>query len=269
MKWSVFKIMASKPNEILSAAEAARLWQLYGFASPQDLVLEDLALALGIAVLDDELDSCAARLIRKGNKGVIRISTSIREAGRRRFALSHEIGHFLLHERISQLLACTEEDIQQNYKNSAHEIEASVFAANLLMPEHLFKPKCQGVFPERKFVEQLANEFMTSMTATAVRVVELSNDYCLLVVSEKGRIKWWRASPAFEGKNLWLETKIELPRNSVAAGVFHGEPAPKRPEKTDLIAWLGEVPGVYSDVIVEDVIPLTQYGQVLSLLWLP
>lgn len=228
-----------------------------------------MQVASPIAVLDDELDSCAARLIRKGNKGVIRLSTSIREPGRRRFALSHEVGHSLLHERISQLLACTEEDVQQNYKNSAAEIEASVFAANLLMPEHLFKPRCHGVFPERTLVEQLANEFMTSMTATAARAIELSDDYCLLVVSEKGRIKWWRASPAFEGKDLWVETRTELPHDSVAAGVLRGEPVPRRPEKLDLSAWLGEVPGVYSEMIVEDVIPLTQYGQVLSLLWLP
>jgi len=260
--------MVHKPNNVLAAAEANRIWSLYGLNHPEDLLLDDLAFSKGILVFDDQLDSSAARLIRRKDKGIIRVSTDVREPGRRRFAIAHEIGHFLLHEKTTQILVCTEKDLRQSYKNSPAEIEASTFAANLLMPEHLFKPQVEHAPPTKKLLEHLAAEFMTSLTATAVRCVELSDDYCIVVVSEAGRVKWWRASPSFEQHELWLDTKNVLPTQSLAAAIFRGEAAPTRPEEVDFSAWLGEVEGIDADSIVEQAIPLTGYGQVLSVLWL-
>ena len=103
--------MGAKPNKVLAAAEAIGLWKLYGFTSPKELVLEDLAMARGILVMDGKLDSAAARLVRSGDTGIVRVSHSIREPGRRRFAIAHEIGHWELHQKQSQLLACTDEDM--------------------------------------------------------------------------------------------------------------------------------------------------------------
>ena len=47
-------------------AQATRLWKLYGFATPQDIVAEDLALTLGLVVLHERLDSADARLVHNG-----------------------------------------------------------------------------------------------------------------------------------------------------------------------------------------------------------
>ncbi|MBY0261422.1 MAG: hypothetical protein K2Q20_03720, partial [Phycisphaerales bacterium] len=60
-----------------AVGEAKRVWKLYGFQTPADLVLEDLAMAMGVVVLEAKLDSADARLVRKGNRGIIRLKQDI------------------------------------------------------------------------------------------------------------------------------------------------------------------------------------------------
>lgn len=261
--------MSPKPNRALAAAEALRLWKLYGFASPKDLVLEDLAMARGILVIDGKLDSAAARLVRSGNTGIARISDRIRESGRRNFAIAHEIGHWELHRKQSHLLACTDEDMLARYGASPLEVEASIFAGSLLMPDHLFTARANGRRPTKPVIEDLCNYFGTTLTSTALRFVETSSDYYIFVLSENNRIRWWRASEAFGEHELWIENKSVVPKNSAAACFFRGEIVPSTPQPIDFNAWIGDMPEIDSDTIIEQAFPLSSYGQVISLLWLP
>lgn len=261
--------MVQKPNRILAAAEASALWKLFGFQSPKDLVIEDLAMALGIVVMDGKLDSAAARLVRSGDSGIIRLSNSIREPGRRKFAIAHEIGHWELHKKQSHLLACTDADMLARYGASPLEVEASVFAGSLLMPEDLFVECAAGRRPTPAVINELADLFGTSLTATALRFVETSNDYYVFVLSEQNRIRWWRASDSFGEHELWIENRTNVPSNSAAAAFFRGETLPSKAQAIDLRAWLGDLPGIHSDTIYEQAFPLPRYGQVVSILWLP
>lgn len=261
--------MGPKPNKVIAAAEALGLWKLYGFSSPKELVLEDLAMARGIIVMDGRLDSAAARLVRSGDTGIVRVSNRIREPGRRRFAIAHEIGHWELHKKQSQLLACTDEDMLAHYGASPLEVEASVFAGSLLMPEHLFIERVNGRRPTKAVVDDLCDYFGTTLTATALRYVETSTDYYVFVLSENNRIRWWRASESFGDHELWIENKTVLPRNSAAASFFRGDTVPTKPQHVDFPAWLGDLPGIASETVIEQAFPLPSYGQVISLLWLP
>ncbi len=262
--------MGPQPNKIISEAEAARIWTTYGFRRPQDLVLEDLALAMGVVVIDGRLDSSVARLVRSGDRGLVRVSDAIREPGRRRFAIAHELGHWILHEKVTHLLACTDADMLASYRASSLEIEASIFAGNLLMPGHLFAADIANKRPTTDLLKALADRYSTSLTATALRYVETTEDYCVFVVSENNRIRWWRASRAFGNHELWIENKTTLPRHSAAACFFRSEPVPARPLRVDLRDWLGnDLRGIDSDTVLEQAIPLTAYRQVLSMIWLP
>ncbi len=261
--------MAQKASKTLPLAEASKIWSLYSFKSPKELVLEDLAMAMNIFVVDARLDSAAARLVRKDDYGLIRVSDSLRFSGQRRFAIAHEIGHFVMHNNVSQALACTDADIRASYKSSPYEIEASTFAGALLMPHDLFAARIKGTVPATHIIKALAKEFDTSLTATALRYVETSNDYCVFVVSEKGKIRWWRASDSFGNHDLWLESRTALPRFSAAAKYFRTGEAPIEPNQIDLKDWLGELPGIHSDYVVEQAIPLPEFDQVISLIWLP
>jgi Zn-dependent peptidase ImmA (M78 family) len=261
--------MTPRPSRILSASEANGLWRLYGFGAPKELVLEDLALALGIVVLDGRLDSSLGRLVRSGETGIVRISDRIREPGRRRFVIAHEIGHWQLHKKVSHLLACTDEDMLASYKSSHHEVEASIFAGTLLMPDHLFEQKADDQRPTAPVLKGLAEYFGTSLTATALRFVEMSRDYCVFVISENNKIRWWRASESFGDHELWIENRTAVPRNSAAACFFRGEPVPPRPQRIDLRDWLGDLLSIDGDTVIEQAIPLSGYNQVLSMIWLP
>lgn len=261
--------MTPKPNKSLPLAEAARLWSLYGFKSPQELVIENLAMAMNIIVVDARLDSASARLVRQGDYGLIRVSDRLFLSGQRRFAIAHELGHFVLHKKVSQLLACTDADIRGSYRTSPFEIEASIFAGALLMPQELFETRTAKTVPTTEIIKGLADEFDTSLTATALRYVETSRDYCVVVVSENNKIRWWRASESFANHDLSIERKQALPKFSAAAAYFQNGAAPATPIEVELRDWLGDKSGIDSDYVIEQAIPLSEYGQVISLIWLP
>lgn len=258
-----------KPNKILAVAEATRLWKLYDFKTPNELVLEDLAMALGIVVIDDALDSAAARLVRNGGTGIIRISTALSETNRRRFALAHEIGHWQLHSSKSPLLACTEDDMLKQYGASPLEVEASAFAGALLMPKKLFLERVRERRPTRAVITELCEYFGTSLTATALRFVETSHDYYVFVLSEANRIRWWKASDAFGEHNLWIDSRTLLHNGSIAASFFRGDIVPVEPRHIDVCQWFDDLPHIHSNTVVEQAFPLKSYNQVISMLWLP
>ena len=259
----------TKASKTLPLAEASRIWNLYGMKSPEEMVLEDLAMAMNIFVVDARLDSAAARLVRKDNYGLIRVSDNLRHTGQRRFAIAHEIGHFQLHQKISQLLACTDSDVRASYRSSPYEVEASIFAGALLMPTDIFRERVGKRLPNAKVISDLANQFDTSLTATALRYVETSKDYCVFVVSENGRICWWRSSESFGNHELWLDSRTTLPRYSAAAQCFHDGKVPTDPIEVDFKDWFGEMARIETDFVFEQAIPLPNFNQVISLIWLP
>lgn len=253
-------------KKTIAIGEAARLRELYGVQQVTALNLDDLALAMGIAVIEDRLDGADAWLIRRGAKGLIRVRQEIPEVGRKRFAVGHEIGHWVLHEKISQFLACTTEDLAATYKNSDPELEANYFSSELLMPERLFAASITGIRPDAEAIKQLANEFQTTLTATAVRFVDVSHDYCALAVSRRGKLLWWRASNAF-GSDLWLISGSTLSPQTATGAFFRGDALPTGPVEVAAGAWADRCPS-HAEYFHEDVIPLPAYESTLSLLWL-
>lgn len=104
-----------------------------------------------------KLTGCLARLVRQGKRGIIRTKSGIREDGRRRFAIAHELGHWFLHEKESQVFVCTAEQMR-DYKGSPVEVEANLFASELLMPTCLFRPLADNATPSlRRSVACLAH----------------------------------------------------------------------------------------------------------------
>jgi Zn-dependent peptidase ImmA (M78 family) len=258
----------TQPNKAIAEWEAAQLWQTYGFRGPDELVLEDLAWAMGVAVLEGELEHAEARLVRRGTKGLIRIRGNLPELGRKKFAISHELGHWVLHEHISHVFLCTSEDMVARFKAKAVELEANYFATELLMPSSLFGPAIAEEPFSVDTVSQIAADYRTSFTATALRFVELTDTYCVLVVSKGGRVTWWRKSLAW-GDMFWLDPGSSLSRDTVAGGLTRGEDIPSRPVEVALSAWTDDAESFEDDVVVEETLVMKRYGQTVSLLQVP
>jgi hypothetical protein len=259
-------ILGLEYRRTVAIGGATRLWKGYGLSSPSQLVLEDLAFARGLVVVDGPLDSADARLIRGGKRGLVRLSDRLANTGRRRFALAHEIGHWELHKAISQLGACTDAEMRQDYRGSDHEVEANWFAAELLMPAHLFASCIKGTVPDGSIIKSLAAQFDVSFTAAAVRYVELSNGYCVFVLSERGRIKWWRCSRSLDGP-FWLRSGIAVPPRSLAGKYFAGEPVVDESQTIGMVEWTDQFPD-YAEEALEAMIPLGNSGAVVTMLWL-
>ena len=143
----------------------------------------------GVVCLEANLTGCLARLVRKGGRGIIRTKMSIREPGRKRFAIAHELGHWFLHEAESQYFICTAEQMRE-YKGSPLEVEANIFASELLMPTFLFRPLAQDAAPCLDSISTLSGKFVTSLTATGMKFVDLNRHECVLVLSTDGKVTW-------------------------------------------------------------------------------
>jgi len=255
-------------SKTMAVGEAERLWRLYGFSSPRDLSLEDLAFVRGVLVTEGDLDKMEARLIRQGKRGLIRVKADLPELGRKRFAIGHELGHWELHASISQLFACTDDDMVASYKKSVHEAEANYFASGLLMPGSLFSAQSTGAPFSVKTISELASYFSTSFTATAIRYVDLNSEACAVVASSANTIRWWHGSRDFEDR-FWLDARTQLSPNTVAGSIFNGERCTTGPETVDIAEWSERGADEGSSTFIEDCLIMDRYGQVLSLLRLP
>ena len=254
----------------MSFAEKAadRVVETLCITSPRDLVIEDVAWERKALVLYERLDSAAARLVVRGDGAVITVSTRITNAGQRRFAVAHELGHFELHRSLNNLNLCVEDDLETRLGRRGSpepELEASAFASALLMPTLFFRPLCERARPSLALVQDLAGSFETSLTATALRYLTFCREQCAVVWSEGGRIRWYRGTRDF---GYHVRVGEELDKYSIAVDFFSCKTLPRRPTAVDASCWLA--PGRYREdaMIQEDSLELPGLGAVITLLWI-
>jgi len=250
-------------NSSLSSAQAREIIESLQIREPSEIHVRDIAMERGAFVREKILEGSEGRLIRKGSMGIITVNKWIPEEGRKRFAIAHELGHFELHSN-SQLILCTEEDMYFWNESREQEIEANSFAASLLMPEKIFARYIEDESPNMNTVKDLAKEFRTTRTATALRYVQISSEPCAVVVCKEGKIKWYKKSLSF---NFHVKVGERLSPNTYAFDFYHGVDLPGRPDTVPAAAWLaGDIDG--EAWIVEHSLALKSYDVVLSLLWI-
>ncbi|MBW1716519.1 MAG: hypothetical protein JRJ77_11970 [Deltaproteobacteria bacterium] len=98
---------------------------------------------------------------------------------------------------------CSREDIE-SFKPTTKPIElrANEFAAEFLMPRFIYKP----------------------LTATAIRFMDLTDEACCLIVSQAGRIAWFRKSRDFR-PYVQMDNRLLSP-GTVAYAIFQGNIPP-------------------------------------------
>ncbi|MGH7947196.1 MAG: ImmA/IrrE family metallo-endopeptidase [Opitutaceae bacterium] len=228
-------------------------------------MLEDIAYALGIEITYRPLAGADAHLVRVGNKGGITISERIKERGRQRFAISHEIGHWELHAVRSQVFLCTAEDMR-DYQSSPEEIEANIFASELLMPMRMMLPKYRTMEPSLAVSEDIASRFDVSLTAATLRYVSKFDHPLMVVFSSKGRVTWWRRNDEHM-QFLYFEPGQPLAESSRAVAVGGGESSDASPVPVPWAAWFSHLPG-RTGHLREQARRFENYDVVMSLLWL-
>jgi len=163
--------------------------------------VEDIAMDQGVVCLEGPLEGCLARLVRKGKRGIIRTRRGIKEDGRRRFAVAHELGHWFLHENQSQFFICSSKAMS-DYKGSPMEVEANLFASELLMPISMCRRLYAKLEPSMQLGCEVANLFGTSLTASLMRLIDVWNQECILVLAKDGVIMWSKQSDYKSGLRI-------------------------------------------------------------------
>jgi Zn-dependent peptidase ImmA (M78 family) len=88
---------------------------------------------------------------------------------RQNFSVAHEIGHYILHKKnfVDEPEQFWRDEAE---KKSDEELEANFFAAELLMPEEIFRVRWQEA---NKQPEELSREFAVSVSAILFRARDL------------------------------------------------------------------------------------------------
>ena len=220
-------------------------------------------MALGVLVTIGPLMGAEARLVRDSERGLIRVREGIPERGRERMAIAHELGHWELHGETSQVAVCVDDDIH-GYSASVEELEANAFACELLMPGKVVRERFGRAGVTLALVGRAATEMGTTLTSTAVRLVDMSRDAHMVVFSENGSVKWWRASSGCP--RLPLQRRQPLSSHSVAHWVAKGGPASVRPEPVNPAAWFDHIPWHDRLEVYEESMRLGSYPTVMTIL---
>ena len=235
---------------------------------PAEILLDEIAFACGAIVRYEALGGADGRLVRVGDRAVIRVRDDIPELGRRRFVIAHELGHLLLRHGSDILKLCDEQDLLQwAMDQRSYENEANEFAAELLMPEEFFRPQCQTGNPNLERIERLADDFQTSLTATAIRYTTFSTDRCAVVMSQNGQIRWNRCSDTFP---YWLLRRGSVHGYSYALDCLEGKAVPGRMSQVSATGWLPGLKRHAERTVWEQSRLISRrFAVVLSLVWLP
>lgn len=224
-----------------------------------------LAIRLEIPLRDEQYDGVEGFLIRLGGVAGIGINSSIQYESRRRFTMAHELGHYYIHD--DEQISCSSFDLN-DWNSKRLEREANEFGSELMMPIDYFQKDVDSNFPSLKVFARLADEkYKTSLLATAVRFVRLTDEPIALVMSESRRVQWGMMSDGFPLKSEQLVTTLSM--NSFAIDYYDGKALPEGPQDVRADAWFPAWDLEPDMLIREDSLAMPRLGRVLSLLSLP
>ena len=230
-----------------------------GITEPQEINVEAIAQYCGATVVYEPLSGCAARIVGHGDRAIITVDSQTQRP-RQRFSAAHELGHWMRdHGKVG--FACTEANLTSDWTGTSAERGANEYAADLLLPQHIFAPLAAKQEITFATVEGLAHTFVTSITATAIRLVHHGSFPAMIVYSESGRRKWFIRGPDVPEK-LWPREQPK--RDTAAYDLMQGKES-QHPLEIYADSWID-----YGDAgrygLIEDSIRIGKQS-VLTLLW--
>jgi IrrE N-terminal-like domain len=234
--------------------------------------IEELARALDILEIAElpggsvegslVMDEC------RGN-GIILVNKSA-NAGRRRFTIGHELGHFLIPTHMpvkGDRFLCSREDMQkwsisEQSRYDRMETEANRFSALILMPPPLLR-KYMAQFREPDLAQVLAlhRDFDVSKDAAARAFATYHNDLVAVAVVKDSKVQRFYRMPKFP--RLAVESGHAVPRSSIHHQLLTRL---SKIAETDAGQWLASDWGKALPTLYEQVLH-QQNGYALILLW--
>jgi hypothetical protein len=211
-------------------------------------------------VLTDALEENEDAWSFRDTGGTYRICVNCaHNARRQRFSVCHEVAHVVL-----EISADHANPSWSYVRRPPGEVACDVFAAELLLPYKLFKPRVDAADMGLSAISSLADEFEASLISTGSRFATFSRELCAFVVSEGGKVRYSARSAKLRETKGWIKPGLPLPVDSYSARVRDGGSA-SGAEDADPGQWFTDWERDGS--LFEDTLHLAQWDQTLTLLW--
>ena len=216
-------------------------------------------------------EGVSGMLLRHGDVFGILYTTHVPNEGFQRFSVAHELGHYFLDGHIDHVLP--KDGVHASYAGfvsaDPYELEADCFAASLLMPSGAFKRITRRRDPGLTVVESLSKDCLTSLTATAIRYAELTDDAVAIIISTGLAVDFCFLSEAMKSlpELSWPRKGSPVPKTTETAWLNANPERILRSDRSereiDVMDWLG---GTKSVLVWEEVVGLGRYGKTLTIL---
>lgn len=255
--------MRKNPDQLMPVLKAREIIKELCIEEASHIDIESIAFTRGAIVKEEAMNGADGRLAALEASGLITVREDIPERGKKRFVIAHELGHFELHRKEVPSITCTDAAFREWSLRNPREMEANYFAAEILMPEEIFKRSMAGKDLKPALFRRIYEEFSTSLTATAIRIATLRPEYALICSSLKG-IQWFVINS--DHFPVFLNTIGPVHKDSLAYDCFHGNDIPEGFFPVDSHAWV-ESGWQVKGKLKEYAIHLKKYNQVLSFLY--
>lgn len=238
-----------------------KLLRELGITAPEEIDVEAIAEYCNATVIPQKLRGSAARIIGIGDRAFIAVDSQSHRA-RQRFSAAHELGHWMLDRGKMASFVCSEKNFISDWSGDHPERRANRFAADLLLPGFIFAPLAKNKEITFQTVRDLCSQFQTSLTATAIRLVELGSFPAIIVCNGKQSRRW-----QFRGADVPSVIQLrDAPGGYTnASDLLCGKTDKAQPENIQASDWVTHPQSRYYS-IYEDSIKITD-DLVLSLLW--
>jgi len=180
---------------------------------------EELAPLQGIKRIEKlDLGEFDAVLFRTADGYIIKVN-AIHSPERQNFSCAHEIAHTFLHELESRGSTQSAEfrTVEADMSSRAKERLCQIAAAELLMPEQVFREYLLSFGISADSIERLAHVFKVSPEAAAIRISKVSTEPCILLkwarfqkAKSKGFVTKDKSKHVNEGKHVYVRDPSAL-----------------------------------------------------------
>lgn len=169
-------------------------------------------------------------------------------------------------DRPHHLRGCTSDDLSNFKSNKKNEDDANVFAAELLMYRPWFNEYIIKRDLNFELIKDLANYFGVSLTAAAIRYINIGKYPAALIYSKDGKVKWSAYHTYFPFK--FIPNGFAVPLESAAFDFFAGRTMQTCHDLIPAACWFTKDYKVKeSTYLYEQNVAMPNYNAVLTMLW--
>lgn len=250
--------------------KAQKVFNDLGIKSHDALIeyLDDICWFYGALVQRKSIGGAEGRLSTNGTKGVITVNIRDSNLHRQRFTIGHELGHFLIHKSIESNFDCNSQALDCWFAKTEYEkreIEANEFSGELLIPSFLLKKDIKNERPDLNLIRNISEKYQLSLTVSAKRIVEVSDEAIAVVLFNKNGVKYFQRSSYFSDLHFFIH-KGPISSETYAYDALNGK-GQRYMSQVAAAGWIDVKERQREETIKEHSVYYAKFDYGLSILW--